>query len=190
MYRKIRNIHLLLGVSTLPFLIMYGVSAMQMAHPKWFSQTGEKTSALEPLPRGISDGRAIAGQLFKRGLVEGELQRTNPAPDHIELRIVRPGTVSVVDYNRATGTTLITTTRSNFMMMLNRLHHVAGIHHQYAPLNAWGWALGLIAALLILLAASGIYLWFRTHKERRIGAFLLGLNLSFSIAMILILRLC
>ncbi len=37
MYRIIRNTHLLLASFSLPFLIMYGVSAVQMSHSTWFT---------------------------------------------------------------------------------------------------------------------------------------------------------
>jgi hypothetical protein len=36
MYKIVRNIHLLLASFSLPFLIMYGVSAVQMSHSAWF----------------------------------------------------------------------------------------------------------------------------------------------------------
>ena len=37
MYRLLRNTHLFLGIGAFLFLMMYGVSAVQMAHNQWFS---------------------------------------------------------------------------------------------------------------------------------------------------------
>ena len=35
-YNFIRTVHLLLGLCFMLFLLTYGVSAVQMAHPAWF----------------------------------------------------------------------------------------------------------------------------------------------------------
>jgi hypothetical protein len=37
MYKAIRNVHLLLASFSLPFLLMYAISAVQMAHNTWFA---------------------------------------------------------------------------------------------------------------------------------------------------------
>ena len=60
MYKIIRNLHLLLASFSLPFLIMYGVSAVQMSHNTWFQMkpaVQERDLTLSP---DQSDARAIA----------------------------------------------------------------------------------------------------------------------------------
>jgi hypothetical protein len=41
---------------------------------------------------------------------------------------------------------------------------------------------------LILLGATGVYMWFRIHNERRIGSVLLALNLCVSVILLILLR--
>ena len=74
------------------------------------------------------------------------------------------------------------------MGLLNRLHHLNGFEHSNAAMNAWGWILAWISITLILLGATGVYMWFRIHNERRIGSILLAANLCVSIALLILLR--
>jgi hypothetical protein len=43
MYRWLRNVHLLLGLFALPFLLMYGVSAVRLAHGSRFSEKAKQS---------------------------------------------------------------------------------------------------------------------------------------------------
>ena len=56
MYPTLRTIHLLCGAFALPMLLMYGVSAVQMAHTKWFSLTPVISESTVQLSRDYSDG--------------------------------------------------------------------------------------------------------------------------------------
>ena len=60
MYKFIRNVHLLLASFSLPFLIMYGVSAVQMSHSTWFQMKPAVVEREVPLASGQSDARIVA----------------------------------------------------------------------------------------------------------------------------------
>ena len=45
-----------------------------------------------------------------------------------------------------------------------------------------------IADLLVILALTGIYLWFKIHTERVIGSILLAVSLGFSLTLIMLIR--
>jgi hypothetical protein len=188
MYRTVRNLHLIFGLLSLPYLLMYGISSVQMAHTKWFVNRPavEQTSAA--LPAGISDSRVVVRELLLRGAVGGEITRASQKGDKLEMRVTRPGTVAFVTYSLPDGTTQIRTERANWIFLLNRLHHVAGVDHEYSATNVWGAALGIVAFLMLALGATGVYLWFQLHKERRIGTAILLVNVLFSVAMLIILR--
>src|SRR2546429_9953637 len=69
MYRLLRNTHLFLGVAAFLFLVMYGVSAAQMAHPRWFSMKPTVSEARVTLaPDTSDDPRAIARALRSIGI--------------------------------------------------------------------------------------------------------------------------
>jgi hypothetical protein len=184
-----RNTHLLIGLLSVPFLLMYGLSAAQMAHQKWFKpEPVIRKQTIAVSPADASDARSLARVLMALGHIRGEVRRAETTPNGYKVGVVRPGTVQDVDYDRAKGQATIKTSTSDFVFMLNRLHHVAGIRHDYGLLNAWGWALGLTGALLIVLAVTGIYLWFKMHGELIMGLILLTLSLGYSLALLYALR--
>lgn len=188
MYRAIRNVHLFSSMLSLPFLLMYGLSAMQMAHPKWFANRPVVTNTTVALAPGLDDAREVVRLLFERGAVRGDLRRTAVRDALLEARLVLPGTVHNVSYSRASGEAAVRTERATFIFMLNRLHHIAGMHSADAAVRWWGLALGLVSALLIVAAGTGLYLWFQTKNERRAGAVLLLANLLFSVVLIALMR--
>jgi len=188
MYLWLRNTHLWLGLVSVLFLAVYGISSVQMAHNTWFSSrpaVSEGTVFLEPR---IESARVAARELMDRYRLRGELAAVRPGSDRLAFRIVRPGTVCEVEYAVASGEARIRTSRASFLGMLNRIHHLGGLWHDYALLNVWGVAVGLVSAALIALGATGIYLWFKIHSERVIGTTLLVLSLGYSLTLIVLLR--
>ena len=75
------------------------------------------------------------------------------------------------------------------MGLLNALHHVAGFSRGDALEKTWAAFAGLISVGLILLALTGIYLWSKLYKERRVGVILLAVSLCYSLALAIYLRL-
>jgi hypothetical protein len=187
-YRTLRTIHLLIGVTSVAFLLMYGVSAVQMAHNSWFRiKPGIREQRVALTPH-IEGARQLARVLMDRGLVRGNVQQTATTPSGLTLRVVRPGTVSDISYDAATGVGIINTSTAGFIGMLNRLHHTAGLYHEYGLLNAWGWAIALISGLLITLGITGLWMCWLRRQERRLGVILLSANLAFSLTLLALIR--
>jgi hypothetical protein len=189
LHRLLRNTHLILGLLAVPMLLVYGASAIQMAHNEWFSLTPTLTeSELEVGAFDSNDGRALAQALMDRYGMRGDLQQVKATDKGMALRIVRPGTVCDVDYTRQSGKAKVKTSVAGFMGMLNRLHHLAGVGHDYRLLNVWGGIVAFISIALILLGLSGIYLWFKIYEERAVGAILLAASLGYSLTVMVIIR--
>jgi hypothetical protein len=189
MYTTIRNVHLLLASFSLPFLIMYGVSAVQMSHSAWFQMKPAVHERELPLAANQTDARAIARAVMERDRgVKGEVANIQPNAAGVALRIVVPGTVHEVRYDRASGTARVKTSVAGVMGMLNRLHHWAGFWHEPASMKLWAAAVALVSAALLLLGATGIYMWFTRRPERRIGLVLLTINVAFAMALLVLMR--
>jgi hypothetical protein len=189
MYRIIRNAHLLLASFSLPFLIMYGISAVQMSHSTWFEMKPRVQERRFPLSPGQTDGRAVARELMSRKpSVEGEVTAIAPSERGLTLRVVVPGTVHDVAYDASSGTARVKTSIGGVMVMLNRLHHWAGLWHEPLPMKIWAVAVALVSAALLLLGLSGLYMWFTRRAERRAGLALLALNVAFAVTIIILLR--
>jgi hypothetical protein len=189
MYTLIRNVHLLLASFSLPFLIMYGVSAVQMSHSKWFHMKPAVEERDFPLNPGQVDARAVARDVMNRERsIKGEISNVQTSAAGISLRIVVPGTVHELKYDPVSGRADVKSSVAGVMGMLNRLHHWAGFWHEPASMEAWAVAVAIVSAALLLLGASGIYMWFTRRAERRTGLVLLGFNVAFAVIVLVMMR--
>jgi hypothetical protein len=189
MYKTIRNLHLLFASFSLPFLIMYGVSAVQMSHSSWFQLKPAVHERQMPLAAGQTDARVLAREIMDHDrTVRGEVSNVQTNERAINLRIVVPGTVHEVKYDRASGTAQVKTNVAGVMGMLNRLHHWAGFWHEPASMRVWAFAVAIVSTALLLIGVTGLYMWFTRRPERRVGLVLLGINVVFALAIITLLR--
>jgi hypothetical protein len=180
----LRTLHLAAALFCLPFLAMYAASGVQMAHRRWFPLHDRVSVERVMLSAGIGDARAVARLLPARG----ELAGIRVSPVSLRFRIARPGTVWEVDYSIATGETSVRTVRAGFVGMLNRIHQTQGMWHELALIDVWAGSLGVVSLGLLLLGASGLYLWFRNRAERVIGVVLLIAGSGLAAALIVSMR--
>jgi len=185
MYRTIRTLHLILGLVSSLFLLLYAVSALQMAHRVKLHPTVTEEDISLP---SRMEARPLALQLMTERSIDGEFGQVQSNPSGFRFNVTRPGAQWTVTYQTATGQTHLHTERRDFLGMLNRLHHLNGLRHDDQTLNAWGWALVFVSVGLLLLGLTGVYLWFRLHNERTIGSILLAANLIVSLVLMIILR--
>jgi hypothetical protein len=188
MYPGLRTIHLLCGTFSAPMLLMYAVSSVQMAHSSWFKAKPAVTEAKLQMPAGYPDGRRLAIDVMTAHSIRGEINAVQQTPAGFTLRIVVPGTVHDVRYDRATGAVAVRTNIAGFMGMLNRLHHAAGFWHEYMPLKAWALLVGIVSFATVGLAATGLCMWWLRREERKLGVILLTANLAFSVIVLAMLR--
>ena len=180
MYRYLRNTHLFTGLFCCLFLLMYGVSSVQMAHNRWFNLRPQVTEAAYAVHG--DNPRAVAMELMSDRGLRGELAQVRGA----SFRIVRPGTVYEVEY--AGGTAKVRTNVAGFMGMLNRIHHVGGLWHEYTLTNVWAFFVAVVSVGLLILGGTGIYLWFKIHAERVVGVVLLVIGLGFGLTLVVMIR--
>lgn len=189
MYKAIRNIHLLLASFALPFLIMYGVSAVQMSHNRWFNMKPAVHERDITLPAGETEPRTVGHDVMDRDVsIKGEITNVQTAPTGISLRIVVPGTVHEIKYDPVSGNTHVRTSVAGVMGMLNRLHHWAGFYHEPTSMKLWAVAVAIVSLALVFVGGTGVYMWFTRRPERRIGLALLTINVVFAVSIIVMLR--
>ena len=171
-----------------PALLLYGVSAVQMAHSHWFPMKPAVTEIEMPLRPGYTDGRQLAQEVMASRGLRGEVASVRKTPSGFEVRITVPGTVHEIRYDGGSGQARLRSSVAGFMGMLNRLHHAAGLRHEYIPLQLWG-ILGALVSLAILgLGATGIWMWWLRKQERKWGLILLIANLVYAITLLVMMR--
>jgi len=189
LYSAVRTVHLVLASIALPFLLMYGLSAVQMSHDGWFNMKPAVTERALSLTPGLDDARAIARDVMEHAPdARGELASIQATPSGTSLRIVIPGTMHEVRYTRATGAATLKTNVGGVMVMLNRLHHAAGLSHTVTAINVWGALVAIVSCILIAVGLTGLWMWFLRRSERVLGVVLLGINLAFALVMIVLIR--
>src|SRR5262245_23926559 len=104
MYRWLRNTHLFAGLFCFLFVMMYGVSSVQLAHKSWFSVQPVVTKLEVPISQeGSASPRAVARELMDRHGLVGEVRDGQPWTEGFRFSIGRPGEGYVVSYVRAKG---------------------------------------------------------------------------------------
>jgi hypothetical protein len=129
--------------------------------------------------------REVAAELMAQGM-RGELTAIAAKGQGANFRIVRPGTIYEIAW--ANGTAKVRTNKANFMGMLNRIHHVGGMWHDFTLTNVWGFFVGVVSVSLLILGITGIYMWFKIHQERATGTVLLVLGMGYGLSLLVLIR--
>lgn len=189
MFKAIRNTHLLLGLFFSPFVLMYGVSSVRFAHREWVNtEPAETEITLHPesidelTPRSLA--RALMDQEGVRGIL-GDIRETD---DGFKFRVGRIGTQYEIQFAQASSEVTIKKRESNLMGMLLGMHVYSGVSTGYWLHDVWGWIVVLTSVALTGLGVTGIYLWFKIHRERIPGLIFLSAGLAYALTLIVLLR--
>ena len=189
MYRLIRNLHLVAGLLSSGYLFMYAWSAVQMSHREWFTLEPKVTETKVKIGGGFADNpRAAALELMARQSLHGELRQVQQTPSGFRLRVARIGVLTDAAYDRESGEVTIREQRAPFAGVLNQMHHAAGLWHDTGYFQALGVFVAIVSLGLLVLGASGIYLWFKIHAERVTGGVLLAINIIYAVGLIVCMR--
>jgi hypothetical protein len=189
MFRLMRNIHLWLGLAFVVMAMIFALSSLFVIYRPWLPDEATETSRTVRIsPQSAGTPRGLARELIRNHGLKGELLGVEETAEAVKFRISRPGTEHRVEYERATGEAKIADRRWGLGQTLLQIHVTHGFWRE-SP-TAWVWALlsFLSSAGLLLLGASGIYLWFAHHKERLIGGVLLALGLGWGLTTLALTR--
>ncbi len=189
MFHFIRNVHLALGLTIVAMALIFALSSLVIIHRPWFPESSEESARTVRVPlQEASTPRTLARALMRGEGLKGTLGVIEEDPETVRLRIFRPGTEFRIEYERSTSEAKIEVRRWGVLETLVQLHVNHGFWHDFAPTNAWA-AFSLLASIgLLLLGASGIYLWFEHHEERVVGGVLLILGLTYGLVTLALTR--
>jgi hypothetical protein len=189
MYKRLRDIHLVLGLFALPFALVYGLSAAQMAHPSVLHARTETRvwNAVLPAGQAAQTPEAALHALELQEHVGGELKKVSHAGDLLVLHVERPGTAYEVEL-RAGRYAKISEKRGNTLQLMNRLHHAAGVGGTRPASRLWGWLVVLVSLALLGLGVTGIWMWLSRKSERRAGLVFLVTSTAYALGLLLAIR--
>jgi hypothetical protein len=184
-YRILRHTHLILGLLLFWIVMMYAVSAVQMAHRIRIAPVVTESDVMAT--PGL-DARTLANELMETNGLSGEMGDVTPIPGGYRFALNRAGGDTRISYDRGTGKTHLRASDTGFWGVLNRLHHFHGLHNKTGVRNLWGWTVLFASLAIFVLGSTGIFMWFKLHKERTIGLVLLSLNVVVSAVLLIALR--
>ena len=198
-----RRLHYYCGLLLLPFLMLFTISGLLLNHPTWrftdyWPKRVETTAerAFQP-PAGSTDlerARELMRQFNASGEIEWLVQRQQPGS--FDFRIDRPGrTVDVhADLNRRIAT--IKQIDVNAWGKIRALHEFTGV--RATNLDAardwwltilWSVAMDVLAAGMIFMTLSSLWMWWRFKRNHRLGFIALSVGAATCLAFAVGIRL-
>lgn len=187
MFRLMRNTHLALGVAFFFVAMLFALSSVVIIYRPWFPGGPERTNRAVTLAPGL-EGRAVALELMRSHGAKGDLRDVKALEGEIRFSIWRPGTHLNVKYSPASGVTTLDERRFNVYETLVQLHVNHGFWHDFLPANVWSLLSLAVSVGLLLLGASGIYLWYKHPQERTIGNWLLAVGFAIPLIALALTR--
>lgn len=189
MFQLMRNTHLALGLLFVLMAAIFAVSSLTIIYRPWLpsgTEDSERIVTLDAEQGAVP--REVALELMRNHDLRGDLRNIEQADGEIRFRVFRPGEEARVAYCEDSGQATIKTRRWNFLETLVQLHVNHGFHHDFMPSQGWALISLLTSIGMLLLGASGIYLWFAHHKERLVGGALLAVGLVWGLSTLTIAR--
>ncbi len=184
-----RDVHLYLGLFISPFILAFCVSVFFLVHawiPGALQKGVARTAEGVPLPE---DAYSLAGRdqvealrpVLERLGVSGEVTvvRRVPKERSLVLEAVVPGRETTVDLSFEKRTAVISEHRTGTWGALIYLHKMPGPHNSNLRGNSlymrfWRWLADGTVYAILLISATGLYLWTALRTERRIGLLLIA----------------
>ncbi|MEO8624769.1 MAG: hypothetical protein ABI625_27040 [bacterium] len=188
----LRKLHNYLGLYLLTFVWLFAASGLILNHPAWsaaqFWKAREETTAQRAIivPRATGDVELAAGLMTQLGIVGeiGETKRSSKG-DAFEFQVVRPGRVFRVEARIDSALARVTQIRLNAWGVLDALHKFTGVSldapartRDWALTTVWSLAMDALALGLMILVASGLFLWYRFPAKRVPGLVALGAGMA------------
>lgn len=189
MFRLMRNIHLGLGLGFVVMAVIFAVSSLYVIYRPWLPSGERVTRRVVSIPAEVATTpRALALELMRNHGMRGDMLDVVERGDSITFSIFRPGAGHGVAYSRATGEARIVKRTWGPGEIMLQIHSNHGFWHESLPEQIWS-VLSLLTSIgLLLLGASGIYLWYAHRDERVVGAVLLTAGLGFGLFALVLTR--
>jgi hypothetical protein len=190
MFQLMRNIHLGIALTVIVMAMIFAASSIFFIYKPWLPDRVAETERTVPVAAEVAGTpREIALELIRNHGLQGEVLGIAETDDGHTFRMFRPGTEHSVEYSRATGEAKIKSKQWQLGQTLMQLHTTHGFWHESRTATLWS-AFSLLTSLgLLLLGASGIYLWFVNRTERLVGGILLTVGLSYGLITLILTRL-
>ena len=182
------RLHYYLGLYFLFFIWLFAVTGLLLNHGMWGfadlqrSRETSKSAQRVSLPKTgtqLGDARDLMRQLK----IEGEVQWSATPGDanRFDFRVVRPGLQTEVKVDLSQAVATVERTKVSTLAIARNLHVFTGVrmndpknNRDWILTSVWAYSMDAIAAGLLLMVASGVWIWLRAGTQRWPGVIALG----------------
>lgn len=187
-----RKLHYYAGLFLLFFLWLFAVTGLVLNHPSWsFAESWSKRTdansehALRALGPEILGDLAQAREIMRQLGIEGEIlwttTRTNADPFDFQVR--RPGHYYFIKADLGLHRATLRHSQVNLWGVAKVLHVFSGVQlddarqsRDWTLTTVWALSMDAVAAGLILMVLSSLYMWWDLRQKRLLGSVLLGVG--------------
>ena len=187
-----RKLHFYAGLFLLFFLWLFAFSGLLLNHPTWSfheSWSNRKDMNYEreiaPLGPEVKGDLAQAREILRQLGIEGEIlwttTRTNA--DQFEFQARRPGHFFFLKADLARHRVAVRHSVVNLWGVIKVLHTFTGVQmddarqsRDWALTTLWAYSMDAVAAGVIFMILSSLYMWWEFPQKRLLGAVVLGLG--------------
>ena len=187
-----RKLHFYSGLFLLFFLWLFALSGLLLNHPAWTfhehwknrQETTYERPIAAPRPDSLGDlaqARDIMRQLGITGDILWTTTRTDPGL--LDFQVRRPGHFFFIKANWIQGSATVRQADVNLWGIMKFLHVFTGNvaddprnQRDWALTYLWAYSMDAVAAGLIFMVLSSLYMWLQLPRKRRSGAIVLALG--------------
>ena len=187
-----RRLHLYLGMSLMPWFVMYGISSVPFAHNQFFEQRdaakglplwtlrAERTLEM-PVPEDSAGLKAFGATLLKDAGIAGTSFGTyRQSPTQINVYSYSFWKSTQLKYFIDQKRLTVEDRRFRWDHFLTGMHARGGFEQEGFLQLSWSIVVDLVCLSMIVWIASGLYMWWELPGQRRWGWLaILGGTVSF-----------
>ena len=177
-----RRLHYYLGLFTLLFVWLFSFTGLLLNHQWKFAefwdtrqQSTSEQEIIAPAPGSdLDQARDILRQLGLRGEIEWTVTRGDAS--RFDFRVSRPGHICEVQTDLARNRATVKRIDLNVWGVMRILHSFTGVRmddsrngRYWLLTSVWALAMDAVAAALILMVLSSLYMWFELRTKRLWG---------------------
>jgi hypothetical protein len=187
-----RRLHFHVGLFLLVFLWLFAVSGLILNHPNWSfaeswnnrRETNYDRTITPPGPE-VKGDLAQAREIMRQLGIEGEILWTTTRTDAnlFDFQVRRPGHFFFIKADLAQKRVSVRHSEVNLWGVIKVLHTFTGVQmddsrntRDWALTFMWAYSMDAVAAGLIFMVLSSLYMWLELPKKRLPGAVALGLG--------------
>lgn len=187
-----RKSHFYVGLFLMFFVWLFALSGLLLNHPAWTfhehwknrKETYVKRPITKSKPDVVEDLDQARDVMIQLG-IEGDILWTTPRTDPgvLEFQVRRPGHFFFIQANWLQGSATVRHAEVNVWGVMKFLHVFSGNvaddprnQRDWALTYVWAYSMDAVAAGLIVMVLSSVYMWFQLPQKRRMGGIVLALG--------------